>query len=480
MLELAETYSHSSLDRISSLSHDFLSKRNNSFFFILGAHAKAGNPKLKVGIGAGHDLPACMLEETLLLLGVKSASFKSPLVMSGNRCIIDSMNVWEGADTGTKITTIGYPIIQSIEQIRKMYDWLVHETDIELLRQLARNAMLKTATKHIDKYLPSLRRLPKDKEIVLMATHGYPASVQILIARVLQKEGRKVSVIEYVQDPAFCEEKGLSVATMISPITCDNHYVIVNNRQAGETLKKVLPHRNIYALGTVSIPYNIGFIPNNIVSGKVNLRDWKERWIGDQIEQLIERNDNHFAFIYSGNYNSALSEKMRSFIKHNLSKILSGEIKITIHAMHHQLAIQNALAIMNEYKELENNKNFQLIWGDSYLDAIKLQIQLLAGLFLNGSPSDVFCSGGEKVNMADNYIRYHAVTGIEHEKRNATIAEQYHHGINLINIPPEEWFDLIAKEKQDYPQKPPRENLANFAFFLLNPSYREQLSQYLI
>ncbi|OGK35566.1 hypothetical protein A3F60_04025 [Candidatus Roizmanbacteria bacterium RIFCSPHIGHO2_12_FULL_39_8] len=386
-------------------------------------------------IGAGHVTQGYHVEETIRILYKES-----PLLVRMQPYIehwrLDLSG--KNAHVSTRLVTSIYKKMQEVPLIESLVSFFVRKVHIKPLQRYIDTRITKTAQFFYQKYLKELDNISALRPIVFHTTHSIPAELAILLAQKLEKK-HKVYVIEYLPDPSHASGNYAYVTTANSYFK--DHIVVVHDKQSVKELAKIRKNREIYPLGTLSNPF---------LSGIFTLSRKKEQ---DEVKKEI--------YLCSGNYRPKFNTIVSQRIKTIQDYIRSKKVEVIVDAMYQK-------ANLDHFTKLKQELGLDFIilsipkkTKDVLYEAVKQREQLKNDI---STQSNVFIgvTGGEQAlesNMRDHVIGVLLAHG--HEADNTERAVEDGQVIDLRNIGPEKWDELI---NDAYKKGKPEQRLKFAAF----------------
>lgn len=248
----------------------------------------------------------------------------------------------------------------------------------------------------------------------------------VVAAQALNTKRITGGLIEYIPDPW----RGIALQSMSSSEIADNHVVITHDEP---TKHHYLSNPNVrikpkvWGLGTIS-PYE--FL----------LHQEEPKYSPPHI--LIE---------FSGNENIPYTNLMKRFIRSISEEVLSGNIQLSIHTMHHTKTETEIAELLTELG-INNSRTVHTYHAETMFDAVKSRLDLITGK-TTPHPPNIRIGKGE-VPLEHFPGRIYGVFGGGHERKNALAGEKYQRGRSLIDVEPEKWWGIIQDDIQQPRGKP--------------------------
>lgn len=336
-----------------------------------------------------------------------------------------------------------YAKMQKHPVLEKPLSALCRKASIAPLHRFIDRGITKDASIYVEEYLKRLENIPDSRPIIFHTTYVASSEISLLVAKELERRGKKAYVIEYIPDPSF--SLGNYAYLMSGSTRFDNHIIVCHDNDAAERLAKVRKGVPVYALGTLSNPYlSQVFEPT-----------------GEKLQEDIPQE----LYLCPGNPRPAYNQAVLKRVEAKLDDIRSGRVKFTIHPMHHQSNYEFFKGIKEKY---QLGDNFEIPEADSDLfNAVEHREDLKTKL---SGYRDVFIgvTGGEQVlekNSHDGHI-VGALVGEGHEDLNIKTAVKDGQVIDLRDVDTKEWDELID-EASLIGQPNKRTGLANLAIALI-------------
>lgn len=369
-------------------------------------------------IGAGHVTQGYHVEETIRALYKESRDLfrLQPKIQHWRLDLSDN-----NAQTSTRLVTSMYKMMQEIPLVESSVSFFIRKVQIKSLQKYIDTQVTKTAKVFYQEYLRKVQDVSILHPIIFHTTHSIPAELAILLSQELIKKHIKVHVIEYVPDPSHTSGNYAYVTTANSYFK--NHIIVVHDDQSAKKLARIRKGRIIYSLGTLSNPF---------LSGLFIAKSRDQKKVKSEV------------YLCSGNYRPRINNIVGERIIVKQDEIRSGQLHVTIDAMHHRANF----TFFHELKMRLRLRNLEILsisekQKDALYEAVKQRERLKSQL---AQQENVFIgvTGGEQA-LEKNAKRH--VVGVllahGHEAENTKQAVEDRQVIDLRNIKPEKWDELI-------------------------------------
>lgn len=368
-------------------------------------------------IGAGHVTQGYHVEEIIRALYKESLDL-SRLQPSIKHWRLDLSD--KNAHISTRLVTSLYKMMQEIPWVESLVSFFIRKVHIKPLQKYIDTQVTKTAQVFYQEYLKKFDNTSALRPIVFHTTHSIPAELALLLARKLA-EKHKVYVIEYLPDPSHTSGNYAYVTTANNYFK--NHIIIVHDDQSARKLVRIRKGRKIYSLGTLSNPFLSGLF---------------------RTKSKDQTNIKREVYLCSGNFRPKINSIIAERISAKQDDIRNGQLHVTIDAMHHRANF----IFFHELKMRLRLKNLEILsisekQKNALYEAVKQRERLKSQL---AQQENVFIgvTGGEQA-LEKNAKRH--VVGVllarGHEAENTKQAVKDEQVIDLRNVQPERWDELI-------------------------------------
>lgn len=310
-----------------------------------------------------------------------------------------------------------------LQKMPKTYETVIKVLDNPWIREEVKAGVRKTDySAEVLTKLENSENFDKERLTLFFPTHvmGEQAAIHLL-----EKKTLEAKIMAFVPDPWERPLLNTMVGVGIPDIN-NRRYLVVHDEQTAEQIKKIRPGVAVYPLGTLSEPEHTSREKPEI--------KWQE---GQAVHVGIE---------FSGSEIPKFEEKVKEFIRTVCKQIISGEIRLTIHMMHHK-QLETRVKIFLGGLGLGDNANIRLIRNENMDEAIVTRSEYILGEGSSwGEPNAVITKGGE-VPLEDRAGQLAVcVYGGGHEGKDIEAGVREGHAIDMRKVDTDLWWKRITDE----------------------------------